>query len=361
MAWVLARLLQRRAERAPAEPEPEPELFWVCRRCTFHNESAEAASACGLCGTERGAGFGPSTADGATVVVVSDSAADAGVGAGGLGYIRMLRGSGLGGVLGVYDGVTRRVLWLTTEPCKMALNGAIRGFFAVCGLLAGALAGAASARSAIGRRNGASVLRSAGMGALAGAILSVETLEASQILFDSTHSHVRSRTRLANAMQLSRNLFHVGGYAYFIQGSLVPRPTGLLPEELRMLPCRTVCGDAGHETRADDAACACSHSCGNECPGTPTREGLRPAFGGVKDCATSPIAERTHDQCAICFDPFLPGETVRMLPACTHEYHARCIDPWLRKRTTCPVCRTEVRQKGAPVGADAIRAALNYA
>ena len=49
--------------------------------------------------------------------------------------------------------------------------------------------------------------------------------------------------------------------------------------------------------------------------------------------------------CAICFDAFRAGETVTSLP-CAHRYHASCIGSWLKAKTTCPRCRTEVTADG---------------
>ncbi|KAF7053451.1 hypothetical protein CFC21_061382 [Triticum aestivum] len=44
--------------------------------------------------------------------------------------------------------------------------------------------------------------------------------------------------------------------------------------------------------------------------------------------------------CPVCLSDFADGETVRVLPACMHYFHAACVGEWLRRNTTCPVCRT---------------------
>jgi len=46
-------------------------------------------------------------------------------------------------------------------------------------------------------------------------------------------------------------------------------------------------------------------------------------------------------QCATCMESFKIGEKVGKLN-CEHIYHRPCIEPWLRKRKTCPVCRKVV-------------------
>ncbi|BBH04753.1 RING/U-box superfamily protein [Prunus dulcis] len=53
--------------------------------------------------------------------------------------------------------------------------------------------------------------------------------------------------------------------------------------------------------------------------------------GGMKD----PEDELT---CSICLEQVNGGDLVRSLP-CLHQFHANCIDPWLRQQGTCPVCK----------------------
>ena len=46
--------------------------------------------------------------------------------------------------------------------------------------------------------------------------------------------------------------------------------------------------------------------------------------------------------CSVCLDQFCTHQTIRELPECKHAFHAQCIDPWLRKKASCPVCRRDV-------------------
>ncbi|CAN8318457.1 unnamed protein product [Cochlearia groenlandica] len=46
--------------------------------------------------------------------------------------------------------------------------------------------------------------------------------------------------------------------------------------------------------------------------------------------------------CAICLQNAAEGEKMRRITACGHCFHADCIDPWLEKRSTCPVCRAQI-------------------
>nr|CAD1817960.1 unnamed protein product [Ananas comosus var. bracteatus] len=51
------------------------------------------------------------------------------------------------------------------------------------------------------------------------------------------------------------------------------------------------------------------------------------------------LAGAGSSECAICLSEFVHGEHVRVLPACNHGFHVRCIDRWLAARPTCPTCR----------------------
>ncbi|KAI4299555.1 hypothetical protein L6164_033001 [Bauhinia variegata] len=42
--------------------------------------------------------------------------------------------------------------------------------------------------------------------------------------------------------------------------------------------------------------------------------------------------------CSVCLEQVNVGDLLRSLP-CLHQFHANCIDPWLRQQGTCPVCK----------------------
>ncbi|CAK7328510.1 unnamed protein product [Dovyalis caffra] len=44
-------------------------------------------------------------------------------------------------------------------------------------------------------------------------------------------------------------------------------------------------------------------------------------------------------ECVICISEFVLGDRVRILPKCSHGFHARCIDKWLSSHSSCPTCR----------------------
>ncbi|XVF34886.1 hypothetical protein REPUB_Repub18cG0097000 [Reevesia pubescens] len=47
-------------------------------------------------------------------------------------------------------------------------------------------------------------------------------------------------------------------------------------------------------------------------------------------------------ECAVCLSKFEDIEILRLLPKCKHAFHIDCIDQWLEKHSSCPICRQKV-------------------
>lgn len=45
----------------------------------------------------------------------------------------------------------------------------------------------------------------------------------------------------------------------------------------------------------------------------------------------------TSDKCSICLGDFTSNESIRIL-SCNHVFNTECIDEWLSKKRTCPLC-----------------------
>jgi len=45
--------------------------------------------------------------------------------------------------------------------------------------------------------------------------------------------------------------------------------------------------------------------------------------------------------CSICIEDYKEDDGLRILP-CSHMFHAECIDMWLAKQTTCPLCKLDL-------------------
>ncbi|KAK2180426.1 hypothetical protein NP493_443g02039 [Ridgeia piscesae] len=48
--------------------------------------------------------------------------------------------------------------------------------------------------------------------------------------------------------------------------------------------------------------------------------------------------------CVVCMCDFESRQLLRVLP-CSHEFHGKCVDKWLKTNRTCPICRADASQK----------------
>ena len=56
--------------------------------------------------------------------------------------------------------------------------------------------------------------------------------------------------------------------------------------------------------------------------------------------------EDLDKECSICIEGFQEKEFKRAIPECKHCFHKKCIDKWLKKNPSCPICRVAVTKKG---------------
>ncbi|XP_060669037.1 putative RING-H2 finger protein ATL19 [Ziziphus jujuba] len=51
------------------------------------------------------------------------------------------------------------------------------------------------------------------------------------------------------------------------------------------------------------------------------------------------LRSRFSSECCICLEEYETGDRCQVFPVCNHVYHSNCIDNWLKKNSTCPICR----------------------
>ncbi|KAM0918647.1 hypothetical protein ACQ4PT_008730 [Festuca glaucescens] len=71
-----------------------------------------------------------------------------------------------------------------------------------------------------------------------------------------------------------------------------------------------------------------------------------PLFTLASSLAALPRSSR---DCAVCQSVFGGDDELRLLPACRHAFHSRCVDPWLRANPSCPLCRASIALPHPPL------------
>ncbi|KAK4757988.1 hypothetical protein SAY87_019289 [Trapa incisa] len=62
----------------------------------------------------------------------------------------------------------------------------------------------------------------------------------------------------------------------------------------------------------------------------------------AKDIGAADGGDGSYDSsCSICLSDYQDTDTVRVLPECKHFFHVKCVDPWLKQHSTCPICRKQ--------------------
>ena len=74
------------------------------------------------------------------------------------------------------------------------------------------------------------------------------------------------------------------------------------------------------------------------------------SFEAIQTVTASEVG-LTDQQCAICMGDFAESERLKVLPCSElHAFHEECIQQWLSKQSSCPLCRNEcgVRREPPP-------------
>ncbi|KAI5054480.1 hypothetical protein GOP47_0030628, partial [Adiantum capillus-veneris] len=49
-------------------------------------------------------------------------------------------------------------------------------------------------------------------------------------------------------------------------------------------------------------------------------------------------------RCSVCLSDYQNNEKLQQLPVCKHFFHVPCINQWLAKNATCPICRLSLNE-----------------
>ncbi|KAF8729479.1 hypothetical protein HU200_002051 [Digitaria exilis] len=194
------------------------------------------------------------------------------------------------------------------------VSGALTGLFALAGALTGAVTGAVA-----GRASDSGVLRGAGMGAFAGAVLSIEVLEASRAYWCSDRLGSHGASSMADFIeQLIQARF---AQEQFASSGYTPSRWQVSISDFAHDDLYDIFGDISSKGLSQDSL--------KKLPHYVVTDQLRDSFGEILSCP-------------ICLQDLVAGETARRLPNCYHTFHQPCVDKWLVDHGSCPVCRQEV-------------------
>ncbi|TKV95144.1 hypothetical protein SEVIR_9G341800v4 [Setaria viridis] len=216
------------------------------------------------------------------------------------------------------------------EPCQWAgaglgyaacgLAGRVLCVFATCVFAAvGSLVGAVTG-SMIGLATESGMLRGAGIGAISGAVFSIEVAEASRDLWHSGDSGVWT---ILNMVDIISSL---------LSGRLVREKVG--PAVQSAVQSQISAISSPFAETSDLFETGGSRGI--------TADALRrlPAMEIAEDSAVDAAGEALC--CSVCLQDFRVGEPARRLPGCRHVFHVPCIDCWLVRHGSCPLCRRDI-------------------
>ncbi|KAM0055154.1 putative transcription factor C2H2 family [Helianthus debilis subsp. tardiflorus] len=188
-------------------------------------------------------------------------------------------------------------------------------FFALVGTLLGAMTGAL-----IGQETESGFVRGAAIGAISGAVFSIEVFESSLVLWKSEESRICCFLYLIDVI------------VSLLNGRLVRERIG--PAMLSAVQSQM----GAIETSFDEV-----HNIfdiGGSKGLTEYSLEKIPKIAITCDNDVDESGERVS--CSVCLQDFQVGEIVRSLPQCHHIFHLPCIDEWLVRHGSCPLCRRDL-------------------
>ncbi|CAI9282382.1 unnamed protein product [Lactuca saligna] len=188
-------------------------------------------------------------------------------------------------------------------------------FFALVGTLLGAMTGAL-----IGQETESGFVRGAAVGAISGAVFSIEVFESSLVLWKSDESGIGCLLYLIDVI------------VSLLSGRLVRERIG--PAMLSAVQSQM----GAIETGFDELHSIFDIGGSKGLPEYSLEKIPKIAITSDNDVDNS--GERVS--CSVCLQDFQLGETVRSLPQCHHMFHLPCIDKWLVRHGSCPLCRRDI-------------------
>ncbi|KAF3321166.1 NEP1-interacting protein 2-like protein [Carex littledalei] len=185
--------------------------------------------------------------------------------------------------------------------------------FVTVGSVIGAITGAL-----IGLATESGMFRGAGIGAISGAVFSIEVVDSSLDLWNSNDSGVWS---ILYMMDIISSL---------LSGRLVREKVGPAVQSA---------------VRSQMSAISSPFMEVPDFFDTGSIRGI--SKGSIEKLPKIEITDNTDLTgeiicCSVCLQDFRIGEVARELPSCRHTFHLPCIDTWLLRHGSCPLCRRDM-------------------
>ncbi|XP_015954466.1 NEP1-interacting protein 2-like [Arachis duranensis] len=187
--------------------------------------------------------------------------------------------------------------------------------FAFVGTLLGAMTGAL-----IGQETESGFIRGAAIGAISGAVFSIEVFESSLVLWQSDESGIGCFLYLLDVI------------ASLLSGRLVRERIG--PAMLSAVQSQM----GAVEINFDDVQNIFDTGGAKGL----SKDSVEKISKIIITSDNNVDASGEKVSCSVCLQDFQIGETVRSLPHCHHMFHQPCIDKWLIRHGSCPLCRRDL-------------------
>ncbi|CAH2051397.1 unnamed protein product [Thlaspi arvense] len=207
--------------------------------------------------------------------------------------------------------------FLVSAVLGTIISAILTFFFALVGTLLGAVTGAL-----IGQETESGFIRGAAIGAISGAVFSIEVFESSLDLWKSDESGFGCLLYLIDVI------------VSLLSGRLVRERIG--PAMLSAVQSQMGALDAPF----DDLSSLFETGGSKGLTGDIVEKIPKITITGNDN--TDAGSENRDSSCSVCLQDFQLGETVRSLPHCHHMFHLPCIDNWLLRHGSCPMCRRDL-------------------
>lgn len=193
-----------------------------------------------------------------------------------------------------------------------ALGALLTFVFAVVGSLVGIFIGAF-----MGMSTESGMLRGAGVGAVSGAVFSIEAVESCIEIWRSSES---GKYSFLFVLDIISSLFS----GRIVWEKVSPALQRAVQSQMSLMSTPFIDNNDLFETG---------------CTGGMSRALINKIPAIRFSAATDSAQETDKTCCSVCLQDFGPRQFVRALPQCQHIFHVRCIDDWLQRNSSCPLCR----------------------